>query len=427
MKLFKAHIKKVTEATTRALEETGFDGLWIYSGHPEHHFLDDMGSPHVINPHFRWWVPVANVTSSVLHYQPGQKPTVYLYQPADFWHKVIDHSEDKWARYFDVKVIGHYSDLPKFNDWHNHAWIGGPELQPLPEINTNPKALLDHLHFSRVQKTDYEIQCIQKANQIALKGHQAARDAFYAGSSEYEIHMAYLTACQHNEYQMPYGNIVALNENSSVLHYQFQNRERLPKGQLKSFLIDAGANHHGYASDITRTYSFIDDEFAEMIKMMEDKQQQLCKLVTTGQDYIDLHIKAHHYIGEVLSEFGIVKCSVSSAVEQGLSSVFFPHGLGHYLGLQVHDVNGYIVDEHGTVKPPPENHPFLRLTGCLRENVVVTIEPGLYFIPMLLKGFVGHSDINWEKVEAFIPYGGIRIEDNVVVKKEQAINLTRTN
>ena len=104
---------------------------------------------------------------------------------------------------------------------------------------------------------------------------------------------------------------------------------------------------------------------------------------------------------------------------------FFPHGLGHYLGLQVHDVAGHISDQTGTPNPPPENHPFLRLTDQLRERAVITVEPGVYFIPMLLEQIAGHSDVNWDVVEGFMPYGGIRIEDNLVIGADQSTNLSR--
>lgn len=425
MGLFQQHIEHLISETTAALEATGYDGLWIYSGHPENNFLDDMAPPHSINPHFKWWVPVADVTSSVVHFIPGEKPKVYLHQPADFWHKVVDNSQAKWTQYFDVVVVAHYSELPDFKAWKNHAWIGSKELQPLPEDSTNPAALLHHLHFSRIQKTAYEIHCIEQANQAALKGHQAAKDAFFQGCSEYEIHMAYLQACQHNEYQMPYGNIVALNENPAVLHYQYQSRERLEKNQLKSFLIDAGANYKGYAADITRTYAFTDGPFADMIQMMDDKQQLLCQMAVVGQDYVALHQQAHLYISEVLHEFGVFKCNAQTAVESGLSQTFFPHGLGHYLGLQVHDVSGHVIDRQGTVKSPPAQYPFLRLTDHLRENAVVTIEPGVYFIPMLLAEIANHQDVDWSVVEQLLPFGGIRIEDNVVVKSQDPLNLTR--
>jgi len=425
MKLFKNHIEHLIQVTTAALEHAGYDGVWIYSGHPTNNFLDDMAPPHSINPHFKWWIPVSDVVSSVLHFKPGQKPTVYLNQPADFWHKIIDNSQGKWAKYFDLKVVGNYSELPDFLNEKNHAWIGSAELQPLDEEYTNPKTLINYLHFSRIQKTDYEIHCIGEANSLALKGHEAAKKAFYAGLSEYQIHMAYLQACEHNEKKMPYGNIVALNENASVLHYQYQSRENIPTDQLKSFLIDAGANYKGYAADISRTYAYQDNDFAAMVRSLEEKQLKLCAQAVVGQDYVSLHRQAHLNISEVLAKFGVLNCSAQSAVESGLSQTFFPHGLGHYLGLQVHDVCGHVIDHLGTVKKPPSKYPFLRLTDTLRENAVITIEPGVYFIPMLLKEVAGNKDINWSKVEEFLPYGGIRIEDNVVVKAKASINLSR--
>lgn len=422
MKRFKQHLSYLTQVTEQALSVNNFDGLWIYSGHPSNHFLDDMPPPHATNPHFKWWVPLPEASRCLLHIISGKKPIIYLYQPADYWHKISDNSQAEWTRFFQVQVINDLKQLPDFSQFNNHAWIGSSEFQPLPPEQTNPAALLNHLHFSRTQKTDYEIDCIKQANEKALLGHRAAREAFNQGSSEYEIHLAYLRACKHNEYQMPYGNIVALNQNAAVLHYQHQSRSR--PSAPKSFLIDAGATHNGYAADITRTYSRGNDLFAEMIALLDRRQQQLCDQATVGADYTELHLMAHQQISQVLKYAEVIKCSPESAVEQGLSRIFFPHGLGHYLGLQVHDVCGHITDHKGTTKQPPIEHPFLRLTDHLRHNAVITIEPGLYFIPMLLKQVAGHSDINWNRVEQLIPYGGIRIEDNIVVR-QQPLNLTR--
>ncbi|MCF6299663.1 MAG: Xaa-Pro dipeptidase [Proteobacteria bacterium] len=425
MNLFQQHIEGLSRITEQALNKCNYDGLWIYSGHPQNNFLDDSAPAHMINPHFRWWIPANNLTSCVLHIVPGEKPVIYLHQANDFWHKVENVSQDKWTHYFEVKVISHYRELPDFKKYKNHAWIGSDELQPLADEATNPVALINCLHHHRTIKSDYEISCIKKANQLALLGHTAAKNAFNQGLSEFEIHMAYMLASGHNEHQLPYGNIIALNQNAAVLHYQFQSRTRLNSEQLKSFLIDAGASYHGYAADISRTYSYQHDVFAEMIQMLDNKQKSLCQLSVAGQDYVELNKTAHLYISEVLHQFGVLKCSAQTAVESGLSTTFFPHGLGHYLGLQVHDVNGHVTDEEGTVKAAPEKYPYLRLTNTLQENCVITIEPGLYFIPMLLDKISGHKDVNWQKVEQFLPYGGIRIEDNICVKNSQSQNLTR--
>ncbi len=110
-------------------------------------------------------------------------------------------------------------------------------------------------------------------------------------------------------------------------------------------------------------------------------------------------------------------------MESGLTRAFCPHGLGHLLGVQVHDVAGR-VDAAGRPPPPPEAHPALRLTRSLEAGMVVTIEPGLYVIPMLLAPTVGGSDVDWGLVERLAGHGGIRIEDNLVVTADGARNLT---
>ena len=120
--------------------------------------------------------------------------------------------------------------------------------------------------------------------------------------------------------------------------------------------------------------------------------------------------------------------SPESAVESGVSSAFFPHGLGHLLGLQVHDVGGFQKDESGGTIDKPKGHPYLRLTRDIEPRMVMTIEPGLYFIDMLLaelKDKPVSRDVNWEKVDRFHKYGGIRIEDDVVCTDAAPENLTR--
>jgi Xaa-Pro dipeptidase len=111
-----------------------------------------------------------------------------------------------------------------------------------------------------------------------------------------------------------------------------------------------------------------------------------------------------------------------------VTSAFFPHGLGHLLGIQVHDVGGFMENESGTTIDPPSGHPFLRLTRVLEENMVLTIEPGLYVIDMLLenlRGTLAEKQVNWETVDWLRPFGGIRIEDNVRVLVNDRENLTR--
>jgi Xaa-Pro dipeptidase len=161
---------------------------------------------------------------------------------------------------------------------------------------------------------------------------------------------------------------------------------------------------------------------------MEQAQQGFASMVKAGQSYPDLHIHAHHVLAEVLREHGVIHMDAESAVQSGVTSTFFPHGLGHPIGLQVHDVAGFQASDRGGSIARPEGHPYLRMTRVLEPGMVVTIEPGLYFIDMLLeelRATPAAKDVDWAKVDAFRPYGGIRIEDDVVCTDGEPENLTR--
>jgi Xaa-Pro dipeptidase len=307
------------------------------------------------------------------------------------------------------------------------AYIGpdGFAAQTDP-ASINPPDLLSRLHYDRAVKTAYEIECMRRASELGARGHRAALAAFRRGESEYEAHMHYLEACAQREQEMPYNNIVAYNENSAVLHYQ--HLERAAPAPLRSFLIDAGAQYRGYASDITRTYAAAPCRFADLVKAVDAAQQVLCGEIVAGRDYREVHLSAHRRLGDVMQEIGLTKLPGQAALELGVTSVFFPHGIGHLLGVQVHDVGGVMGDGQGHERQRPEGHPYLRLTRMLEPGVVVTVEPGIYMIDSLLAA--AHADsrrshIDWSVVEELKPYGGIRIEDNVVTTAAQPENMTR--
>jgi Xaa-Pro dipeptidase len=290
----------------------------------------------------------------------------------------------------------------------------------------NPPDLLTRLHYDRAVKTDYELECMRRASELGARGHRAALAAFRRGGSEYEAHMRYLEACVQREEEMPYNNIVAYNENSAVLHYQ--HLERTAPAVLRSFLIDAGAQYRGYASDITRTYAAAPSRFADLVEALDAAQRLLCTEIVAGRDYREVHLSAHRILGDVMQRIGLTKVPGQAALELGVSSVFFPHGIGHLLGLQVHDVGGVMGDTLGHERRRPEGHPYLRLTRMLEPGVVVTVEPGIYMIDSLLAA--AHADsrrahINWAVVDELKPFGGIRIEDNVATTSSTPENMTR--
>jgi Xaa-Pro dipeptidase len=427
--LYDDHIRQLRQRTDEALARCGFDSLAIYAGAPHMLFLDDHGYPFHANPHFKLWTPLEDAAECWIVYRPGAKLRLVFLQPIDYWHKAPAMPEGFWTKHFDIEVIRepqqaqpHVANLPKC------AFIGEwqPQFVGWGFADKNPEDLLHRLHYTRAAKTAYELECMRHASAIAARAHRAAEAAFRAGKSEYDIHMSYVHASGHTESQLPYSNIVALNDNAAVLHYQHQARE-VPSKRY-SFLIDAGAQFHGYAADVTRTYADTDGDFAALVAAMDALQLQLCAQVRTGVDYADIHLDAHTRIAEALRQADVITMPATEAVASGLSSVFFPHGLGHLLGLQVHDVAGFSINADGKQKARPAGHPYLRLTRTLEPGFVVTIEPGLYFIDQLLQEARAgkHAQhINWKRVDYFRPYGGIRVEDNVACTTGEPENLTR--
>lgn len=428
--LFAQHIDELNARAKTIMVRENVTSLIIHSGQPHRQFLDDMDYPFKVNPHFKAWVPVTDNPNCWVIVDGVSKPTLVFYRPVDFWHKVPDEPNDFWTDAFNVVLIkkaDHIADhLPQ--DLSRAAYIG-EHIDVADVLNVglrNPEELLSYFHYHRAYKTDYEMVCLREANRLAVKGHQAAKAAFMAKKSEYDIQMDYLQSIKHTENEVPYGNIVALNENAAILHYTMLEQE-VP-ATFESFLIDAGANYNGYASDITRTYAYENNEFNALIKALNAKQLELIDTIKVGVSYVDLHLAMHEMIAQLLNEFEIVKLDPQDIVEKGITNTFFPHGLGHFLGLQVHDMGGFMSDETGTHVAAPDNHPFLRCTRVIESRQVMTIEPGLYFIDSLLEELQATDNnqyINWAKVEAFKPYGGIRIEDNIIIHQGHVENMTR--
>jgi Xaa-Pro dipeptidase len=429
--LYLDHLRELVQRTDRALANASFDSLAVYSGAPHDQFLDDRPYPYCVNPHFKAWVPLLHAPHSWLLYEPGIKPTLIFLQPADYWHLPPEAPHGYWTESFDIRVIREPAEARAlFPPRRKRAFIGewSQTFADWPIAAQNPPGLLEELHYFRAFKTSYEVQQMRLASLKGVTGHRAAERAFRDGVSEFEIHLEYLRATRHTEEDLPYTNIIALNRHGAVLHYQHLDRTAPASADRRSFLIDAGAQQVGYACDITRTYSYRDDDFAELIAGMHKLQLELCAEVKSGVDYAQIHLSAHRKIAALLKEADVIRMSPESAVESGLSSVFFPHGVGHLLGLQVHDVSGFSVDPRGTQKPRPAGHPYLRLTRTLAPGCVVTIEPGLYFIDMLLAAARENEhgkSINWTEVERLKEFGGIRIEDDVLCTAAEPENLTR--
>jgi Xaa-Pro dipeptidase len=428
--LFAAHLETVQKRSAAALSATGFDALLVHAGTPPLLFQDDHHLPFKVQAPFKVWAPLSDAPDSFLFFVPGRKPRLLLNQPVDYWHLSPELPRTYWSDGFDIVSCADRAAaraaLPA--DLSRTAFIGEPfrELMSWGPGSINPEHLIARLDYSRAAKTAYEIAALSEANLLGARGHVAAEKAFRAGASEFEIGLAFMAACGLRERELPYNPIIALNEGGAVLHYQVQRKDKPAK--LHSLLIDAGAEFAGYASDITRTHSHHDREFASLIEKFDELQLALCAQVRVGMDWRDFHQASYRAISEFLREADLITVSADEAVDTTLTSVFYPHGIGHLLGLQVHDVGGRQRDASGGEIERPYNHPFLRLTRKLEDGCVVTVEPGFYIIDQLLEEArsrpLGKS-INWSRVEQLRPFGGIRIEDDVVARAGGPENLTR--
>jgi Xaa-Pro dipeptidase len=431
--LYPAHVREIAARHEAAAARGGVDAIVTGSGIVQYRYLDDQAHRFVASPHFLQWVPLEEHPGSAVIFEPGRRPVLVVHQPEDFWHQPPALPPEAVAACFDVAVVRSPEELARHLPGADRrvALLGPPEqfAGMLPEAARNPEAVVHSLHYRRALKTPWEVACMRRAAEIAAPGHRAAEAAFRAGGSEYDILAAFLGGCRQTEQELPYGAIVALNEHGATLHYQHRARTPPRPRDIHSLLIDAGCQYNGYACDITRTYAYRDDRFAAMVADMDGLQRALCAAVRPGVAFPDLHRRTHLGIAELLSRWGIVRgMAAADMVAAGITAAFFPHGLGHLLGILVHDVGGHMADDRGTALVPPADFPKIRFLRTLEPGVVVTIEPGVYFIDSLLTVLArgpaaGHVD--FDLVGELRRYGGIRIEDDVLVTGDGANNLTR--
>ncbi len=424
--LYRDHVVERRRKLETALAATGYDALILSSGEPHTYFADDQDAPFHPVGHFAHWCPIEG-PHHLLVLKPGERPRLVRYAPEDYWYEPIPLDEPFWLSELDLEEARTLDAVwDTLGSMKGAAYVGNETARAdAAGLVVNSAKLVAHLDWDRAYKTDYELKCLDEASALGAKGHIAAGEVFDAGGSELEIHYAFVRAMGVTDAELPYPTIIALDEKAAFLHYE--TKRSLRGGKV--LLIDAAGQVRGYASDITRTRTArgCDRRFVALRDGLETLQQELCGAVGPGIPYGDLHEEAHRKIGALLFEHDVLLCDAEEAVTKGYTQPFFPHGLGHHLGLQVHDVGGHLKDARGSEAPPPSQHPYLRNTRTIEERHVFTMEPGVYFIEMLLRPFREKSNeaFGWKLIDELSPLGGIRIEDNIVVTQDGHRNLTR--
>jgi Xaa-Pro dipeptidase len=406
-----------------------FESLVIYSGEIKTRFQDDMQYPFFTNVQFKALVPLTDVPESWLIWRLSEKPLLLLYQPETVWDAVAELPSTFWSPYFEIVPLKKKEDAQAYIDKAPHrAFLGErTELTQSWELGPcNPEALIHELNWYRSYKTTYEQLCIKQANRISVLGHTAAREGFYNGASELEIALSFQQACRQTEEQLAFPSTIAINEHAAILHYWGRDTNRLPTDKRHSFLIDAGATYNGYAADICRTYAYNDGLFADMVAALDSVQQGICSQLKVGSSYSDSADRAFRQLAILLKDFGIVNIEPDSAFVLYLIKYFRPHNVSHFLGLHVHYVGGNLADFRGTLID--SNEPKHKMRRPIEANQILTVEPGIYFIDILLKSLAKSEHrnvIGWDRIEQLKPYGGMRIEDNILITTDGPVNLTR--
>lgn len=291
-------------------------------------------------------------------------------------------------------------------------------------------ALTKAIISMRLVKEDCEIEAIDDACNLGYEMHTVARNSIVPGIIEQEIvgKMDGVTLSKGWGVSFP----TILTQHGETLHNHLHDKIIEP-GKL--MVIDAGAesNVH-YASDFTRTYPTSGKFTAkqrEIYQIVCDCNEFAFSMTRPGISYREVHLKTMHLMLEELRALDIVRGDVQDMVEAGIAGLFMPHGLGHNMGLDVHDMEdygeNYVGYDDDQSRSPQLGLGSLRMARKLMPGNVITDEPGIYFIPALIEKWKSEKTdqgfVNYQKLESYYDFGGIRLEDDVLVTADGARRL----
>lgn len=315
------------------------------------------------------------------------------------------------------------------------AWLAGRQGRPIAnlgapvrDVASDPSLasrLRGPLNYVRRQKDALELSRMRRAEQATRAGFAAVAQLLEPGVTEralqIELEAEFFRAGADG---LAFDTIIAAGANSAVLHHP-PTAQPLADGEL--VLIDAGGECRGYASDVTRTYP-VSGRFtglqADIYALVKEASRAAVVRCSAGTEYREVHLQAALTLAAGLVELDLLRGEPDSLVERGAVSLLFPHGIGHMVGLGVRDAGEILPGR----EPDPEAFPRLRVDLPLLPGHVVTIEPGVYFVPALLRDpelRARHRDaVRWEQTDRLLDFGGIRLEENVLITDDGTEVLT---
>jgi len=293
---------------------------------------------------------------------------------------------------------------------------------PENQKENSSKELIKAVSALRSIKNAAEIQHLDSIMEVGYLMHTTAMKMAKEGIYEREI------AGVVEGIALSHGGAVSfpviLSRRGEILH-NHDHSNKLLNGDL--LLIDAGfESPMGYSTDNTRTIP-VGGKFSskqkDVYNIVLHALNSSIEMIKPGTPYRDVHHNAAIKIAEGLRELGLMKGNINEAVANGAHAMFFPHGLGHMMGLDVHDMEdlgeNFVGYDEETTRSTQFGTAYLRLGRKLQSGFVLTVEPGIYFIPALIdkwkKENINHNFLNFDKIMEYIDFGGIRLEDDILV------------
>jgi Xaa-Pro aminopeptidase len=270
-----------------------------------------------------------------------------------------------------------------------------------------------------------EVLAMHDAVNISGKMHLAAYHAIAEGRKEYEIAAILHATALENHADLSYP--IICSQNGQYLH-NHDHSATLQNGRL--LLVDSGAeNRQIYAGDITRTWP-VAKQFTSQQKEIYDivlnMEESVIAALKAGVQYKDMHLLANTILIDSFKSLGILKGVTELMLNEGVAGLFMPHGLGHMIGMDVHDMEdlgeNFVGYKEGQTRSTQLGLKSLRLARTLEAGMALTVEPGIYFIPALLSSYKANGAfkdfVDYSKLDAYEGFGGIRIEDNVLITED---------
>ena len=300
------------------------------------------------------------------------------------------------------------------------GWLADRPARRLGVTSEPDVELRDALIRVRRPKDELELERMSVAEAATRAGFAELLALIEPGRTERELQIALEAAFLRNGGDfLAFETIVAAADHAAVLHFSPTQRE-LRAGDL--VLVDAGAEFRGYASDVTRTYPIgpFTAEQALVHETVGRAGEAAIAVARPGVEWRDVHREAALVVADGLVELGVLRGGRETLVESGAVSLFFPHGVGHMVGLGIRDAGA----ASGETREPSDGLPRLRVDIPLESRHAWTVEPGIYVVPALLGRERGRDGVVWARVDELIGFGGVRIEQNIVITTDGCEVLT---